>query len=182
VLQIVEGGLANDSSGGPSHPNHDSRGCARTWLCYSLGEDTGLRVRGGMNMKNLVRVAMLVMACASASCAQEAVVNVSSKGKQKWSPSEVDKVYLSACTAVQREFGDSAILRPPIALVLGADINAVDRDKKTILLERWDRTLFAQGVVILAFDDLLTPQRRRTITNRAVNWAQATVDVAEINK
>jgi hypothetical protein len=135
-----------------------------------------------MNMKNLVKVAMLVVACASACCAQEAVVNVSSKGKQKWSPSEVDKVYLSACTAVQREFGDSAVLRPPIALVLGADIDAVDRDKKTILLERWDRTLFAQGVVILAFDDLLTPQRRRTITNRAVNWAQATVGVAEINK
>jgi hypothetical protein len=57
-------------------------------------------------MKNLLKVAMLVVACASACCAQEAVLNVSSKGKQKWSPSEVDKVYLSACTAVQREFGD----------------------------------------------------------------------------
>jgi len=133
-------------------------------------------------MKNLVRVAMLVVAFASACCAQEAVVNVSSKGKQKWSPSEVDTVYLAACTAVQREFGDSIFLRPPVALVLGAETNAVDFDKKTILLKRWDHTLFAQGVVVLAFEDLLTPQRRMMITNRAVNLAQATVNIGEIGK
>ena len=133
-------------------------------------------------MKNLVRVAMLVVAFASACCAQEAVVNVSSKGKQKWSPSEVDTVYLAACTAVQREFGDSIVLRPPVALVLGAETNAVDFDKKTILLKRWDHTLFAQGVVVLAFEDLLTPQRRMMITNCAVNLAQATVNIGEIGK
>ncbi len=133
-------------------------------------------------MKNLVRVAMLVVAFASACCAQEAVVNVSSKGKQKWSPSEVDTVYLAACTAVQREFGDSIVLRPPVALVLGAETNAVDFDKKTILLKRWDHTLFAQGVVVLPFEDLLTPQRRMMITNRAVNLAQATVNIGEIGK
>ena len=133
-------------------------------------------------MKNMLKLAMLVAAFASACCAQEAVVNVSSKGKQKWSPSEVDKVYLSACTAVQREFGDSIVLRPPVALVLGADTNAVDFDKKTILLKQWDHSLFAEGVVILAFEDLLTPQRRMIITNRAVNQAQATVNIGEIGK
>jgi len=135
-----------------------------------------------MDMKNLVRVAMLVVAFASACCGQEAVVNVSSKGKQKCSPSEVDTVYLAACTAVQREFGDSIVLRPPVALVLGAETNAVDFDKKTILLKRWDHTLFAQGVVVLPFEDLLTPQRRMMITNRAVNLAQATVNIGEIGK
>ena len=133
-------------------------------------------------MKNMLKLAMLVVAFASACCAQEAVVNVRSKGMQKWSPSEVDKVYLSACTAVQREFGDSIVLRPPVALVLGADTNAVDFDKKTILLKRWDHSLFAEGVVILAFEDLLTPQRRMIITNRAVNQAQATVNIGEIGK
>lgn len=133
-------------------------------------------------MKNMLKLAMLVAAFASACCGQEAVVNVSSKGMQKWSPSEVDKVYLSACTAVQREFGDSIVLRPPVALVLGADTNAVDFDKKTILLKRWDHSLFAEGVVILAFEDLLTPQRRMIITNRAMNQAQATVNIGEIGK
>jgi hypothetical protein len=109
-------------------------------------------------------------------------VIVSNEGTQKWSPSEVNKVYLSACTAVQREFGNSFVLRPSITLVLGADKNAFVFDKKTVLLKRWDRSLFAEGVVILAFEELLTPQRRMTMTNHAVNLAQATVDIGEITK
>ena len=133
-------------------------------------------------MKNMMKLAMLVVAFASVCCAQEGTVNVSSEGTQKWSPSEVNKVYLSACTAVQKEFGNRIVLRPTIALVLGADKNAVNFDKKTILLKRWDRSLFAEGVVILAFEDLLTPQRRMMMTNRAVNLAQATVNVGEITK
>jgi hypothetical protein len=87
-----------------------------------------------------VKVAMLLVVFASACCAREAAVNVSRKGTQKLSPSEVDKVYLSACTGVQRE-----------------------------------------DVVILAFENLLTPQRRLMITNHAVNLAQATVNVGEIS-
>jgi len=133
-------------------------------------------------MKHMMKLAMLVLAFASVCCAQEGTVNVSSEGRQKWSPSEVNKVYLSACTAVQREFDNSIVLRPTIALVLGADKNAVNFDKKTILLKHWDRSLFAEGVVILAFEDLLTPQRRMEMTNRAVNLAQATINIGEITK
>ena len=69
-----------------------------------------------------------------------------------------------------------------IALVLGAEKNAVNFDKKTILLKRWDRSLFAEGVVILAFEDFLTPPRRMMMTNRAMNLAQATVKIGEIGK
>jgi len=133
-------------------------------------------------MKHMMKLAMLVLAFAIVCCAQEGTVNVGSERRQKWSPSEVNKVYLSACTAVQREFDSSIVLRPSIALVLGADKNAVNFDKKTILLKHWDRSLFAEGVVILAFEDLLTPQRRMVMTNRAVNLAQATVNIGEITK
>lgn len=56
---------------------------------------------------------------------------VSSEVKQKWSPSEVNNVHLSASTAVQKEFGNGIGLRPAIALVLPADKNAVNFDKKT---------------------------------------------------
>jgi hypothetical protein len=135
-----------------------------------------------MNMKNMLKSVMLVAVFASVCSAQEGSVSVSSEGKQKWSPSEINEVYRSACTAVQREFGNSTVLSPTIALVLGAEKNEVNFDKKTILLKRWDRSLFAEGVVILAFEDLLTPQRRMVITGRAMNLAQATVNVREITK
>ena len=104
--------------------------CPRTSFGNSLSEDTGLRVREGMNMNNMMKLAMLVVAFASVCCAQEGTVNVSSEGKQKWSPSEVNKVYRSACTAVQREFGNNPVLSPTNALVLGADKNAVNFEKK----------------------------------------------------
>ena len=135
-----------------------------------------------MDMTNMLKLGMLVLAMASLGCAQEGIVNVNSEGKQKWSPSEVNRVYLSACTAVEREFGNRMLLRPNIALVLGADKNVVDFDKKTILLKRWDRGVFAEGVVRLAFEGLLTPERRMMITNRAVNLAQATINVRELTK
>lgn len=135
-----------------------------------------------MNVKNMLKLLMLLVALAGMGCAQEGAVSVHSEGKQKWSPSEVNRAYLSACTAVEREFGDRRRLRPNIALVLGADKDAVDFDKKTILLKRWDLGLFAEGVVILAFEGLLTPERKMMITNRAVNLAQATVNVSEITK
>jgi len=83
-----------------------------------------------MNMNNMMKLAMLVVAFASVCCAQEGTVNVSSEGKQKWSPSEVNKAYRSACTAVQREFGNNPVLSPTNALVLGADKNAVNFEKK----------------------------------------------------
>lgn len=134
-----------------------------------------------MNVKNMLKLLMLLVALTGMGRAQEGAVSVHSQGKQKWSPFEVNQVYLSACTAVEREFGDRK-LRPNIALVLGADKDVVDFDKKTILLKRWDLGLFAEGVVILAFEGLLTPERKMMITNRAVNLAQATVNVREITK
>jgi len=133
-------------------------------------------------MKNAINVAILSMTLAIACSGQEAFVSVSSNGKQKWSSAEVNKIYLSACSAVQREFGNSIALRPSIGLLLGADKDAVDFNNKRVLLKRWDRNLFAQGVVILAFEDLLTPQKKMIMTNRAVNLAEDTLDVSEMQK
>jgi hypothetical protein len=133
-------------------------------------------------MKNLVGTAILAVAFATACCALDALVRVSNKGKQNVSSFEVNKICLSACSAIQREFVNSNALHPPIALVLGADNDAVDVDRKRVLLKRWDRNLFAQGVVILAFEDLRTSQRRRIITNRALSWADATIDAKEMHR
>lgn len=133
-------------------------------------------------MRNLVNAAILAVAFAAVCCAQDAQVSVSSKGKQRASQFEVNKVYLSACNAVQAEFRSSDALRPRITLVLGADNNAVDFDTNAILLRKWNRDLFAEGVVILAFEDLLTPERRTIITNRAVSGADAMIDVRDMRR
>jgi hypothetical protein len=41
----------------------------------------------------------------AAGCWSQNLLTVQVKGKQKWPAEEADKLYLSACSAVQREFG-----------------------------------------------------------------------------
>jgi hypothetical protein len=69
-----------------------------------------------------------------------------------------------------------------VALVLRSDKNAVNFKAREVALVKWDRDLFAQGVVLLAFEDLMTVERRLRIAKRAVNWTDATVEVAQIAK
>lgn len=69
-----------------------------------------------------------------------------------------------------------------MALVLGSDKNGVNFNTGEVVLVKWDRNLFAQGVVVLAFEDLLTVERRERIAKRALNWTDATVEVAQIAK
>ncbi len=134
-------------------------------------------------MKRAVKVALVAVILKAACFAQQPSVTVISKGKQKWPTADVDKIYLAACATVQREFGSSSSpIRPRVKLVLGADKNRVDLDNKAVLLVRWDPGLFAQGAVLLAFEDLMPVERRLTIARRAMMRADATVAVAQLSK
>jgi len=67
-------------------------------------------------MKSLLTMAVLSVTLATACYAQDAV-SITGKGKQKWSQSEINRVYLSACSAVQREFYSHTAPRPTVALI-----------------------------------------------------------------
>lgn len=66
-------------------------------------------------------------------------------------------------------------------MVLGADSNVVRFDAREIRLTKWDRNAFAQGVVMLAFEDVML-DRRVAMANRAVMWVDTTVDVERLTK
>lgn len=103
-------------------------------------------------------------------------------GKQKWPAREADKLYLSACSVVQQEFGASQPVRPRLTLVLGAEVNEAFFDRREIRLTQWNPYLFAQGVVIFAFEDLLGGDKRLAIAMRAVRWADSVVEINAISK
>lgn len=128
-----------------------------------------------------MRFAAVVLVLATACFAQEPFT-VESNGKQRWPSEEVQKVYNSACAVVQREFGGSRPLRPKVKLILGADKNVVSLDQREIKLVRWDPYLFAQGVVMLAFEDLMPVEQRVAMTKRAMIWADSTLDVKQLAK
>ena len=132
-------------------------------------------------MTTVVKLAGFVLALATACSGQDAL-RIRNTGNQKWPAGEAQKIYLSACSAVQQEFGRTLPLAPKVTLVLGAEKNEVWFVGGEVRLTKWNRDAFAQGVVWLAFFDLMPPQQRLSITRRAVNWADSTVEVEELKK
>jgi hypothetical protein len=90
-------------------------------------------------------------------------LTIDNKHKERVSAPEVEKIYSSACSVVQREFDLGHPLHPQVRLVLGADKNEIWFAGREVRLTKWDRYAFAQGVVWLAFEDLMPSQQRLTI-------------------
>lgn len=132
-------------------------------------------------MMNALKFAISILALAGVCLAQDGLT-IRSKGKQKWPAGEVQKIYLSACSVVQREFGGNRPVAPRVTLVLGADQNEIWFQGREVRLKQWDGYAFAQGVVWLAFEDLMPSQQRLTIAKRAVVWADSTVEIEQLAK
>ena len=126
------------------------------------------------------KIAILVLILSTLCAAQEGLA-VHAKGKQKWPAAEAQKIYRSACSVVQRELGASHSVAPLLTLVLGADRNEVVSvsGQREIRLRKWDPNSFAQGVVMLAFEDVML-DRRMTMAKRALIWADATIEVERV--
>lgn len=122
-----------------------------------------------------------VLLLATSGWAQDGFT-VDSKGKDQWPAAEAQKIYDSACAVVQQEFGGNRSIRPQFKLVLGAATNSVNFDQRELRLTKWDPYLFAQGVVMLSVEDLMSPQHRSEMAKRAVTWADATIDVRHVTK
>jgi len=93
---------------------------------------------------------------------------------------QAEAIYLSACNVVGQEFDRLDAVRPRLTLILGAEVNRVDFPKHEIQLKKWNGYTFAQGVVLLAVDDLLPLEKRLSLTKLAMTEAESTVDLREL--
>ena len=92
---------------------------------------------------------------------------------------EAESLYQNACAVVQRDFHTDE-LHPHVAVTIGTErdevrVRAVGAE---IWMTKWDPVVFAQGVVVLAFNQLLTTDRIQQLSARAIRYSGATVDVA----
>jgi hypothetical protein len=124
-------------------------------------------------MRKQLGLASVVLLLATACVAQDGLA-IQVKGKQRL-PEEAQEIYLSAC-------GQSRPRSPKVTLVLGAEQDGVMRATSEIRLRKWNRHLFAQGVVIPAFSDLMSTQQELTLAKRAVGWADAMMTVQQLHK
>jgi hypothetical protein len=92
---------------------------------------------------------------------------------------EAEKLYQSTCAVVQRDFHSSSELHPRFTVILGAEHDEV-HGRTEIWLTKWDPAVFAQGVVVLAFDQVLTAEVVHQLAKRAIQYSNAMVDVLEL--
>jgi hypothetical protein len=117
------------------------------------------------------------------SAPQEAsLFSIDNPRRQAWPSAEAQRLYLSACKAVEQEFGRTDPIRPRVTLVLGASANGVYFPKHEVQLTKWDKYQFAQGVIMLAVDELLPLDMKMSLTKLAVSTADSTVGVDELKK
>jgi hypothetical protein len=109
-------------------------------------------------------------------------LTIRARNKQQVPAAEAEIIYLSACLITEREFGGHRAPRPQVTLILGSDVNQADWDVREIRLIKWDPYLFAQGVVIFAFEDLMPTELRLAVARRAVTWVDSTVEVNSFTK
>jgi hypothetical protein len=99
---------------------------------------------------------------------------------EKVSPEEVEKVYLGACEAVEREFNRTSPIRPRLILRLGTGTNVLRYPMLEIQLKKWDEYRFADAVVDLALHAMLPPEEKVRLGDTAVHEAGATVNICEL--
>jgi hypothetical protein len=75
-------------------------------------------------MFTAVKFTISVLALGAACLAQNGLT-IDNKHKERVSAPEVEKIYSSACSVVQREFDIKHPLHPPVRLALGADKNEI---------------------------------------------------------
>jgi hypothetical protein len=104
---------------------------------------------------------------------------------------EAESLYQSACLVVRHDCptGAGEFYPPHFTVVIGADSNEVHgnivpskkaHSQPEIWLKKWNPMVFAEGVVVLAFDQLLTEDRVAQLRNRAVRYSRAAVDVSNL--
>jgi hypothetical protein len=144
----------------------------------------------------MLRVLFTLLVLASASLAQSSSdgsfsVRDSKHANFSLSPAqmhEAESVYRNVCAIVRHDFHSSVgELHPHFTVVIGADNNEVHGKmvqtdeaggSAEIWMKKWNPNVFAEGVVVLAFDQMLTTDVIKQLGMRAVRFSNATVDVA----
>ena len=101
---------------------------------------------------------------------------------------QAENLYSLVCAVVKEDFHSGAVeLHPHFTVLIGAQRNEVhtrpvrSEGGAELWMKKWNPMVFAQGVVVLAFDEMLTRDVITRLGNRALRYSNATVDVADIN-
>lgn len=109
-------------------------------------------------------------------CASQTTFRVSNPKHQEWPQAEASRIYFAAVRDLTGEFNLPKLPLAVFTLVLGANENSVDMNTREVRLKKWDKYLYAEGVLRLSFDQMLSSESKMRLARRAVAESEATVD------
>ena len=97
---------------------------------------------------------------------------------------EAESIYRSVCEVVQREYHPSSVeVHPHFTVIIGTKVDEVHSNRSQlaeIWMTKWDPVVFAQGAVVIAFDQMLTRDLILQLGKRALRESSAVVNVAGV--
>jgi hypothetical protein len=94
---------------------------------------------------------------------------------QKWPEAEANRVYMSTARVLAAEFKLPQPIYARFTLILGADENSVDIDARELHLKKWDTYFYAEGVLRLSFDQMISSDGKMRLARLAVADSEAIV-------
>ncbi len=133
------------------------------------GEFRGL----GITIAQSIGVALVLMQLGLS----QTLFDVRNPKNQKWPEADANRVYMSTARVIAAEFKLSQPIYAHFTLILGADENSVDIDARELRLKKWDTYFYAEGVLRLGFDQVMSSEAKMRLARRAVAESKATVTV-----
>ena len=133
------------------------------------GEFRGL----GITIAQSIGVALVLMQLGLS----QTLFGVRNPKNQKWPEAEANRIYMSTARAIAAEFKLPQPIYAHFTLMLGADENSVDIDARELRLKKWNTYFYAEGVLRLNFDQVLSSEAKMRLARRAVAESEAMVTV-----
>lgn len=115
-------------------------------------------------------------------CLSQTPFQVSNPKHQEWPQSEALLIYDCEARNLAEQFNLPRVPRAVFTVVLGAEENSVDMNTKELRLKKWDKYLYAEGVLRLTFDQILSSESKMRLARRAVAESEATVNSRSITR
>ena len=101
-------------------------------------------------------------------CLSQTSFEVSNPKRQKWPEREAERICLATARDIAAEFKLPQPPRAHFTLILGANEKSVDINARELRLKKWDRYLYAEGVLRLTFDQMLSSESKMQLARRAI--------------
>src|SRR5207302_7389947 len=127
----------------------------------------------GMTIAQSIVVALMLVQLGFS----QTIFDVLNPKNQKWPEADANRVYMSTARVIAAEFKLPQPIYAHFTLILGADENSVDIDARELRLKKWDTYFYAEGVLRLGFDQVMSSEAKIQLARRAVAESEATVTV-----